>query len=68
MWAWGARLTHAYPGHCLSCPWQERYKYLTNITRIRGLVDTYSTFKNSTFLQGGTCPLPTYLPADAGGC
>lgn len=42
----------------LACPHlQARYTYLTNITRIRELVDQYSTMQNSTWLQGGECPL-----------
>jgi hypothetical protein len=62
------RLLHAYPmpDPCLplACrPLQERYDYLTDITRIRQMVNTYSTVHNSTWLGGGRCP--TYMPVTA---
>jgi multisubunit Na+/H+ antiporter MnhG subunit len=45
-------------------PLQERYTYLTNITRIRQLVDTYSTIHNSTWLQGGAARHTSHACAD----
>lgn len=48
----------------LACPpLQERYDYLTDITRIRQMVNNYSTVHNSTWLGGGTCP--THMPGTA---